>query len=350
MHIIKTALLSYGMSGKVFHAPFIVAHPGFQLVGCWERSQKKIQADYPEAISYPTMEALLADESIELVIINTPNNTHFDYATKALLANKHVVVEKAFTTTVAEGESLKELAAKQQKRISVYQNRRYDSDFRTVQKVIQSKVLGELVEAEFHYDRFKPIVGPKLHKETAGPGAGLLMDLGPHLIDEAVSLFGMPNSIFADIRVTRPLSKVDDWFDLTLYYADFRVRLKASGFVKEAIPANIIHGCNGSFLKTRADIQEADLLAGKKPGTSYWGIEPESEQGLLHTEKDGIVVKERVLSEKGNYGDYYEGVYQALVSAKPMPVSAEEGIHTIIIIEAAVKSSMEKRVVDIVNK
>ena len=129
MHIVKTALLSYGMSGKIFHAPFIVAHPGFQLVGCWERSQKKIQADYPEAISYPTMEALLADESIELVIINTPNNTHFDYATKALLANKNVVVEKAFTTTVAEGESLKELAAKQQKKISVYQNRRFDSDF-----------------------------------------------------------------------------------------------------------------------------------------------------------------------------------------------------------------------------
>jgi scyllo-inositol 2-dehydrogenase (NADP+) len=349
MHIIKTALLSYGMSGKIFHAPFIVAHPGFQLVGSWERSQKKIQADYPEAISYPTLEALLADESIELVIINTPNNTHFDYATKALLANKHVVVEKAFTTTVAEGESLKALAGKQQKKISVYQNRRFDSDFRTVQKVIESKVLGELVEAEFHYDRFKPVVGPKVHKETAGPGAGLLMDLGPHLIDEALSLFGMPGSIFADIRVTRPLSKVDDWFDLLLYYPDFRVRLKASGFVKEAVPANIIHGCNGSFLKTRGDVQETDLLAGKKPGTENWGVEPNTEQGLLHTEKDGVIVREHIPSAKGNYGDYYEGVYQALTSEKPVPVSADEGIRTIMIIEAAVKSNVEKRVVKLLN-
>ena len=347
MHIIKTALLSYGMSGKIFHAPFIVANPGFKLVGSWERSQKKIQEDYPDAISYPTLESLLADDNIELVIINTPNNTHFDYATKALLANKHIVVEKAFTTTVAEGESLKALADKQQKKISVYQNRRYDSDFRTVKNIIEEKLLGEIVEAEFHYDRFKPIVGTKLHKETAGPGAGLLMDLGPHLIDEALCLFGMPQSVFADVRVTRPLSKVDDWFDLLLYYPSFRVRLKASGFVKEAIAANIIHGCNGSFIKPRADIQEADLLAGKKPGNINWGVEPESGYGLLHTEKDGIVVKEYILSAKGNYGDYYEGVYQALTTAVPMPVSAQEGINTITIIEAAVKSCAEKRVVEL---
>ena len=350
MHIIKTALLSYGMSGKIFHAPFIVAHPGFQLVGSWERSQKKIQEDYPDAISYPTLEAVLADESIELVIINTPNNTHFDYATKTLLANKHIVVEKAFTTTVSEGMSLKALADKQQKKISVYQNRRYDSDFRTVQNIIEEKLLGEIVEAEFHYDRFKPVVGPKLHKETAGPGAGLLMDLGPHLIDEALCLFGMPQAVFADIRVTRLLSKVDDWFDLLLYYPSFRVRLKASGFVKEAIPANIIHGCNGSFLKPRADVQEADLLAGKKPGHSDWGIETETGYGLLHTEKDGVIVKEYVPSAKGNYGDYYEGVYKALTTEKPMPVSAQDGINTIIIIEAAVKSSAQKKVIELAKK
>ena len=176
MHTIKTALLSYGMSGKVFHAPFIAAHPGFQLAGAWERSHKNIQQDYPDAISYPTLEAVLADETIELVIVNTPNNTHFGYATKVLLANKHVVVEKAFTTTAAEGEALKALAEKQHKKITVYQNRRFDSDTRTVEKVIAQNLLGKIVEAEFHYDRFKPIVGPKVHKETPGPGAGLLMD------------------------------------------------------------------------------------------------------------------------------------------------------------------------------
>ncbi len=347
MHIIKTALLSYGMSGKIFHAPFIAAHPGFQLAGAWERSHKNIQQDYPEANSYPSLEALLADETIELVIVNTPNNTHFDYATKVLLANKHVVVEKAFTTTVAEGEALQALAERQGKKISVYQNRRYDSDCRTVQKVIAENLLGDIVEAEFHYDRFKPVVGPKVHKETPGPGAGLLMDLGPHLIDEALHIFGMPQSVFADIRITRPLSRVDDWFDILLYYAGFRARLKASGFVKEAVPANVIHGTKGSFIKTRGDVQEIDLLAGKKPGGSNWGTEPETEQGLLHTENDGVVIREHIPSCQGNYGDYYEGVYQALTSNKPMPVSASEGIRTIIIIETAVKSSNEKKVIEL---
>ena len=347
MHIIKTALLSYGMSGKVFHAPFIAAHPGFQLAGAWERSHKNIQQDYPDAISYPTLEALLADETIELIIVNTPNNTHFEYATKVLLANKHVVVEKAFTTTVAEGIALKTLAEKQHKKISVYQNRRYDSDCRTVQKIINENLLGDIVEAEFHYDRFKPIVGPKLHKETPGPGAGLLMDLGPHLIDEALHIFGMPEAVFATIRFTRPSSRVDDWFDILLYYPALSVRLKASGFVREAIAANVIHGTKGSFLKTRGDVQEVDLLAGKKPGGSNWGIEPQSEQGLIHTEKEGVVVREKITSCQGNYGDYYEGVYQALTTNQPMPVTADEGIRTIMIIEAAIKSNHQKKVVEL---
>ena len=347
MHSIKTALLSYGMSGKIFHAPFIEHHAGFTLAGAWERTHKNIQLDFADAISYPTLEAVLADESIELVIVNTPTDTHFDYARKALLAGKHVVVEKAFTTTIKEGIELKELAAAQDKKISVYQNRRYDSDLRTVQKVIADKVLGEIIEAEFHYDRYKPVVGPKVHKETPGPGAGLLMDLGPHLIDEALLIFGMPLSLFADIRITRPLSKVDDNFDLLLYYQSFRIRLKASSIVREAIPANIIHGLKGSFIKPRADVQEADLLAGKKPNSRKWGIEPVSGQGVLHTEKNGIIIRESIPSAKGNYGDYYEGIYQALVNGLPLPVTADDGIKTLMIIEAAIKSNHEKRLIDL---
>ena len=343
MRIIKTALLSYGMSGKIFHAPFIAAHPGFELCGAWERSNKNIHQDYPDATSYVTLEALLADETIELVIVNTPNDSHYEYATKVLQAGKHVVVEKAFTTSVAQGEALKALAQKQDKMISVYQNRRFDSDCRTVQRVIADKLLGDIVEAEFHYDRFKPLVGPKLHKEMPNPGAGLLMDLGPHLIDEALHIFGMPNALFADICITRPNSKVDDWFDMRLYYPSLSVRLKAGNIVREAIPANVIHGMKGSFIKTRGDVQEADLLAGKKPGNDNWGTEPASEQGLLHTEIEGKVVRETILSDKGNYGDYYAGMYEAIVNGKPVPVSAEEGINTIRIIEAAIKSNKERR-------
>jgi scyllo-inositol 2-dehydrogenase (NADP+) len=343
MRIIKTALLSYGMSGKIFHAPFIAAHPGFKLCGAWERSNKNIQQDYPDATSYATLEALLADETIELVIVNTPNDSHYEYATKVLQAGKHVVVEKAFTTSVAQGEALKALAQQQDKMISVYQNRRFDSDCRTVQRVIADKLLGDIVEAEFHYDRFKPLVGPKLHKEMPNPGAGLLMDLGPHLIDEALHIFGMPNALFADICITRPNSKVDDWFDMRLYYPSLSVRLKAGNIVREAIPANVIHGMKGSFIKTRGDVQEADLLAGKKPGNDNWGTEPASEQGLLHTEIEGKVVRETILSDKGNYGDYYAGMYEAIVNGKPVPVTAEEGINNIRIIEAAIKSNKERR-------
>ncbi len=347
MQIIKTALLSYGMSGKVFHAPFIVTHPGFQLAGAWERSSKKIQEDYPEVTSYPTLEAVLADQTIDLVIVNTPNDTHFDYAKKALLAGKNIVVEKAFTTTSEEGKELKALAEKQGKMISVYQNRRYDSDLRTVQQVIADNLLGSIVEAEFHYDRFKPFVGPKVHKETPAPGAGLLMDLGPHLVDEALVIFGMPQSVFADIRITRPLSKVDDNFNLLLYYPTFRVILKASSSVREAIPANLVHGLKGSFIKPRADVQEADLIAGKKPGGAKWGVEPETGQGLLHTEKDGNVIREYIPSAAGNYGDYYEGIYQALTNGKPVPVTADEGICTIQVIEAAIVSNKEKKVINL---
>jgi len=343
MQIINTALLSYGMSGKVFHAPFIVAHLGLNLTGAWERSKKNIQQDYPAVTSYSTLEALLADETVELVIVNTPNDTHFEYAKLALLAGKNIVVEKAFTTTVKEGEELKTLAEKQGKIISVYQNRRYDSDLRTVEKVIADNLLGDIVEAEFHYDRFKPAIGPKVHKERDSAGAGLLMDLGPHLIDEALLIFGMPDAIFADIRVTRQLSKVNDYFDLQLYYPNFRVRLKASGFVREAIPANVVHGTKGSFIKPRADVQEVDLIAGKKPSDPNWGVEPESGWGLLHTEIDGKIVKKFVPSSKGNYGDYYEGIYQAITANKPVPVTAEAGIRTIKVIEAALQSNLEKK-------
>lgn len=184
MSQIKTALLSFGMSGKVFHAPFISLHKGFQLTGAWERSKKEIEKAYPGVRSYSTLESVLADDSIQLVIVNTPTYTHYEYAKAALLAGKDVIVEKAFTTTVAEAMELKTIAEKKGVKIAVFQNRRWDSDFKTVQKIKKSGVLGNIVEAELRFERYKPIIGPKQHKETPGPGAGLLKDLGPHLIDQ----------------------------------------------------------------------------------------------------------------------------------------------------------------------
>ena len=232
MQKIKTALLSYGMSGKFFHAPFLELHPGFELIGSWERSEKRIQEDYPETKSFPSLESILEDATIDLVIVNTPVATHFEYAKKVLLAEKHAVVEKAFTTTVAEAQELDALAKENRLKLSVFQNRRWDSDFKTVKKIIDDGMLGDIVEAEFHFDRYNPILSPKQHKESANPGAGILKDLGPHIIDQALFLFGIPEAIFADIRLIREATLVDDYIDILLYYPDFRVRIKA-GFLYE---------------------------------------------------------------------------------------------------------------------
>lgn len=344
MQKIKTALLSYGMSGKVFHAPFLDFHPGFELVGSWERSKQLIQLDYPNVKSYATIEELLEDD-IDLVVVNTPVGTHFEYAKQVLLAGKNAVVEKAFTTIVAEAQELVNLAKEKGLKLSVFQNRRWDSDFKTVKQIVSDKVLGELVEAEFHFDRYNPFLSPKGHKETANSGAGILKDLGPHLIDQALYLFGYPQGVFADIRVTREHSLVDDWIDILLYYSDFRVRLKAGFFVREANPAYVIHGKKGSFLKPRGDVQEDELKQRKKPNLTTWGKEASGNEGLLHTEIDDKIVKEKIPTLQGNYYGFFEGVYQSIVNDSEEPVTATEGLQVMQIIEAAIESNAQGKVV-----
>jgi predicted dehydrogenase len=343
----KVALLSYGMSGKIFHAPFLALHPGFELVGSWERSKKNIQTDFPNAKSYPTLESVLEDKLVDLVVVNTPVHTHFDYAKKVLLAGKNALVEKAFTTTLAEAEELAALAEERGLKLVVFQNRRWDSDFKTVKKILSEKLLGEIVEAEFHFDRYNPNLSLKLHKESANGGAGILRDLGPHLIDQAVYLFGMPQSVFADVRLTREHTIVEDYLDIMLYYPKFRVRLKASFFVREPIPSYVIQGKKGSFLKVRGDVQEDDLKLGKKPNLETWGTEPTAFEGILHTEIDGVLVRQKVPTLQGNYYDFFEGLYQSLVHRAPEPVSAAEGIQVMRIIEAVTQSSQQKKVIDL---
>jgi scyllo-inositol 2-dehydrogenase (NADP+) len=347
MSPIKTAVLSFGLSGKAFHCPFIFLHKGFELYGIWERTKNESPAFYPGIKVYRSLEEVLEDKDVELVIVNTPTATHYDYAKRSLEAGKHIVVEKAFTTTLAEAIELKELAEKNNLRIAVFQNRRWDSDFKTVEKIIREGWLGEIVEMEIHFDRFKDELSPKPHKETPAPGAGILNDLSPHLIDQALVLFGMPQSIFADLRITRPGSKVDDYFELLLYYPTLRVRLKSCYQVREPLPAYSVFGRKGTFLKSRADIQEAQLIQHIKPNLTDWGTEPESEQGLLHTEKDGKVIREKIPTLQGNYYDYYDGVYQALRNNKPMPVTADDGIRTMVLIDAALRSNLERKVIDL---
>jgi scyllo-inositol 2-dehydrogenase (NADP+) len=344
---IKTAICSFGMSGWVFHAPFIAINPGFELYAVWERTKNLAQEKYTGIKTVRTLEAILQDASIELVVVNTPNATHYAYTKQALQAGKHVVVEKPFTVTVEEGLELIALANEKKRLLTVYQNRRFDSDYRTVKKVVDEKWLGDIVEAEIHYDRFKEEPGPKLHKEVPGPGTGLLYDLGAHLIDQAIQFFGMPSSVFADIAIMRKLSKVDDYMELLLYYPGKRVRVKSSYMVREALPSYIFHGTKGSFIKARTDVQEVMLQAGKIPGGPAWGIEPESEKGLLHTEKDGKLIREYIPSLKGNYGDYYDQLYTAIREGGPLPVTATQGLNIIRVIEAAYESNQAKKIVAI---
>lgn len=347
MKPINTALCSFGMSGWVFHAPFITTHPGFNLYGVWERTKNLAVEKYPGIKTFRSLEAMLADESIELVVINTPSVTHFDFARQALEAGKHIIVEKPFTATVAEAEELIALAAKKNLALSVYQNRRYDSDFRTVKKILDEGWLGPIVEAEIHYDRFVPELSYKQHKETPTPAVGALYDLGSHLIDQVLQLFGMPIAVFADIAINRPGSRVSDYFDLKLFYPEHRVILKSSYYVREAMPGYQLHGKLGSFIKHKTDVQELDLLAGKIPGGADWGKEPENQQGLLHTEKNGTIIREHIASLKGDYSIYYEGIYQALRHHAVVPVTGEEGKRVIQVIEAANKSNRERKVIEL---
>ena len=341
---INAALLSYGMSGKVFHAPFISLHPGFELKGAWERSKKLIAADYPGVTSYATMEDVLNAKDVDLVIVNTPTYTHYEYAKKVLEAGKHAVVEKAFTATAAEAQELKAIAGNKGVKLSVFQNRRWDSDFKTVKKVVDDGLLGEIVEATFAYDRYNAALSYKVHKETPGPGSGVVKDLSPHLVDQALYLFGMPESVFADVMITRATSKVDDYFEILLYYKSFRVRLHSGYFVREPVPSYVVYGKLGSFLKTRADVQETKLQAGEKPTKEGWS-EPESERGLLHTEKDGKVVKEKINTLPGNYYGYYDGIYEAIANGKALPVTADDGVNVMRVIDAVYLSSKEGRIV-----
>jgi predicted dehydrogenase len=335
------------MSGKVFHGPFFNAHAGFELYGVWERSKKQAAETYPSIKSFDSYEELLADDTIKLVVVNTPNSTHYHFTKLALNAGKHVLVEKPFVPTAREAAELFELANSKGLKVTVYQNRRFDSEFLTIKKLLQQGLLGDVVEAEIHFDRFKEELSPKAHKEVPGIATGVLYDLGSHLIDQALQLFGMPEAVFADIDALRPISKVEDYFELLLLYPWKRVRLKATYVAREPAPSYVLHGTKGSFLKQRADVQETDLQSGLVPTTPNWGIEPKESEGLLHTEKDGKVVRELVSTEPGNYMLYFNQLYQGLVGTANLPVSQKEAVDLIKIIEAAYASSNERRVVDI---
>ena len=345
--MINTALVSFGMSGKVFHAPFLATNPNFNLVGSWERSTKNIEAAYPGTKSYNSYEELLADTNIDLVVVNSPNDTHYAYTKSALLAGKHVVCEKAFTNTSAEAQELDELAQKKGLKLAVYQNRRYDADFLTLQKLIREDAIGELTDIQISFERYRTTLSPKAHKEAVTPGAGLLYDLGPHLVDQALVLSGMPLAVFADIRITRKVGIVDDYFTMILYYPGHRITLTSGMVFMTQQPGYKVYGTKGSFIKNRSDIQETEHIAGKKPNSENWGAEAEADYGTLYTDHNGLITSQVIPSLAGNYGIFYEKMADAILNNAPLPTTAQEGKNIIRILEAARNSAFNKRVVGI---
>ena len=342
-----TGICSYGMSGKLFHAPFIEAHPGYELSAIVERHNNDSKERYPHAKLYRSVEKLCADNDLQLIVVNTPTHLHFEHAKMVLQAGKNMVIEKPFAINVKDAEEITALAQKNKLFISVYQNRRYDGDFRAVKEVIQNELLGEIREVEIRYDRYRPNFGGKQHKEGNMPGAGNLFDLSPHLVDQAIQLFGFPHAIFADLIKMRDDVAVPDYFELLFYYDRLRIRLKASVIARESTYAYVLHGMKGTYLQQRSDMQEQQLLAGVKPSLENWCPAPASPDGLLHTEINGEVIRKETTSAPGNYMGYYDDVYKALTGDGANPVPATDGIMNTRIIDAALESMNEKKVVSL---
>lgn len=343
--VIRTGICSYGMSGKLFHAPFIHAHPGYELSAIVERHNHDSKERYPEAKLYRSVEELCADTSLQLIVVNTPTYLHYEQAKLVLQSGKHLVIEKPFAVTVKEAEALTALAEKNKLFISVYQNRRYDGDYRAVKEILQQGLLGELREVEIRYDRYRPTFGGKPHKEGDMPGAGIIYDLSPHLVDQAIQLFGFPDAVFADVWKMRDDVTAPDYFEILFYYNELRVRLKATCVARESTYAYTLHGMKGSFLQQRSDMQEQQLLAGVKPSLESWCAAPSAPDGLLHTEINGETVRKETTSSPGNYMGYYDDVYKALTGQGPNPVPAADGIKNMRIIEAALESVEEARII-----
>jgi predicted dehydrogenase len=347
MNKIQVGLASFGMSGMVFHAPILTHHPGFCLNTIVERSKNEGKKHYPEVTVVRSFEELLADNKIELVVVNTPDHTHFEYAHKALEAGKHVVVEKPFTQTIGQGEDLLNLSRKKNLKLSVFQNRRWDGDFLTVRKIVDNQCLGRLVEFESNYMRYRNYIEPNTWKESVLQGIGLTYNLGSHMIDQALVLFGMPEAVWADIDSLRGGSEIDDYYHIKLIYPDIKVTLKAGYLVREAGARYTLHGTSGSFLKYGLDPQEEALKNGGNPTLPGWGKEPEALWGTLNTDIDGIHVRGKVETVAGNYAAYYDNIYDALRNDAPLEVQPEQALNVIQLIETAMESSRIKQYIEI---
>ena len=343
MRPVAVGLIGYGYVGSVFHAPLIRSVPGLLLRRIACRDPAGPRRDHPDVLWDADHRAMLDDPEIGLVVIATPNASHFPLAQAALRAGKHVVLEKPFVVSVAEGEVLLALAHERGCLLSAFHNRRWDSDFLTLRYVIASGQLGKVYRYEAQYDRYAPLVKARW-REDATPGGGLLYDLGSHLIDQALQLFGMPRAVFADIASQRPGAQADDYFQLLLDYDDgVKVSLHASRLVLRPGPRYQVHGVSGSFSKYGLDTQEAALLRGEGPGHPLWGVESPEHRARLTLIDNGATIDGVVDTATGCYQAYYQAMHAAIVDGAPLPVTAEEALDVIRVIDCAQRSHAEQR-------
>jgi predicted dehydrogenase len=347
MNPIKTALLSYGMSGEIFHAPLLMASSGFNLSTIVQRNSERAKQRYPHVKIAKHVNEVFDDATIELIVINTPNESHFQFAQQALDAGKHVIVEKPFTVTQQEAESLIALGKKKNKMLTVFQNRRWDGDFMTVKKIVENKWVGKIAEFELHYDRYRNYIEANTWKEEQGPGSGILYNLGSHMLDQVLVLFGMPKAVDARVGIQRPNGKVEDFYDIRMQYADFQAIVKSSYLVREATPRYILHGTEGSYIKYGIDPQEQALKDGKIPGSMGWGSEPKELWGKLNTSLGGLHIEGHIETIAGNYLQFYNNVFESIREGKPLNVKPEESLDVIKLIEVCYESSRSQKAIEI---
>ncbi|SFF55825.1 Predicted dehydrogenase [Thermoflexibacter ruber] len=349
MKPIRVGLACYGMSGSIFHAPLLSVDKRFVISKIVERNTEKSRQKYPYVSVVKSFDEILKDESIDLVVVNTPNQFHFEQGKAVLMAGKHLILEKPVTNFSWEAQDLIELANAKNLIFSVFHNRRYDGDFKTIKSIVQNKLLGDLVVYEAHYDRFRNYIAANTWKEEEGVGSGIVYNLGSHLIDQALHLFGMPQSITAKIGKQRRGSQVDDFYEIYLDYQaranGLQVLLKSSYLVREATPKYLLHGSFGSFVKYGIDPQEEALNNGILPNTPHWGREDKQFWGKLNTEIAGLHYEGHIETLAGSYPDFYTNIYEAIREGKPLAIKAEDAYNTIKIIELAYQSNQEDKTI-----
>lgn len=345
--MLNVALCSYGMSGKVFHAPLIAAEPQLHLHTILQRSSDSALADFPNTLIAKSFDEILSNPDIHIVVVNTPNEFHFSMTKAALLAGKHVVTEKPFTLSVHEGEELIALAQQQQKILAVFHNKRLETDHLTVQKILASGVLGRVVEIEWHYDRYRNNITHKLWKEDKLPGAGTWWDLGVHMLDSMLTLLGRPQAVNADMRSLRRAEGSTDYFNVCFHYPDTRVLLRSSTFVSAKGATVSIHGDKGSFLKFGQDVQEQQLMNGIRPYQTGWANHSTDNIGTLVIQQESGAHRAQIESERGCYELFYHNIADAIYGKDTLRFPAQQALLAVEMLLAADESNRLQKTISV---